>query len=154
MESWTWGLSLIALTMAIHATGVAFMGLALRSIRAQLENRHHGHHGLKRAFAMLIGTIGISGLLLAILHGIEAVVWAAAYLLLGAFRSSGDAALYSLDSMTTRGASGLVLHKDWQMLGALEASDGMLLFGISTAFLFAVMSRGLAKITDGQASKS
>jgi hypothetical protein len=27
----------------------------------------------------------------------------------------------------------------WQMLGALEAADGMLLFGISTAFIFTVM---------------
>ena len=27
----------------------------------------------------------------------------------------------------------------WRMLGALEAADGMLLFGISTAFIFTVM---------------
>jgi hypothetical protein len=30
----------------------------------------------------------------------------------------------------------------------------MLLFGISTAFLFAVMQRGLAKLTGGQAGKN
>ena len=41
--------------------------------------------------------------------------------------------------MTTRGASGLVVQPHWQMLGALEAADGMLLFGISTAFIFTVM---------------
>ena len=150
MESWTWGLSLIALTMGIHATGVAFIGFALRSIRVRLEL---GNHGLMRAFAMLIGTIGISGVLLAILHGMEAAVWAAAYLWLGAFNSSGDAIFYSLDSMTTRGASTLLLQHHWQMMGALEASDGMLLFGISTAALFAVMLRELAKITDHQASR-
>ena len=43
------------------------------------------------------------------------------------------------------GAVGLllaVLHGiegHWQTMGALEAVDGMLLFGISTAFIFAVM---------------
>ncbi len=41
--------------------------------------------------------------------------------------------------MTTRGASGLMLQRHWQMMGALEAVDGMLLFGISTAYMFAVM---------------
>ena len=31
------------------------------------------------------------------------------------------------------------LQSHWQMLGALEAANGMLLFGISTAFIFSVM---------------
>jgi hypothetical protein len=148
VESWISGLSLIALTIAIHAMGIAFMGFKMRSIRGRLENRDRS---LIRASVILIGAIGINGLLLAVLHGVEAAVWAEAYLLLGAFNSPGDAILYSLDSMTTRGASGLALQQHWRMMGALEASDGMLLFGISTAFLFAVMQRGLAKITDGQA---
>jgi hypothetical protein len=38
-----------------------------------------------------------------------------------------------------RGASGLTLQRPWQMMGALEAVDGMLLFGVSTAYLFSVM---------------
>ena len=66
-------------------------------------------------------------------------IWAAAYVWLGALGSLKDAILYSLDSMTTRGASGLTLEPHWQMMGALEAANGMLLFGISTAYIFAVM---------------
>jgi hypothetical protein len=46
---------------------------------------------------------------------------------------------HPLESMTTRGASGLMLERHWQMMGALEAADGMLLSGISTAYIFAVM---------------
>ena len=30
-------------------------------------------------------------------------------------------------------------RRAWLMMGALEAMDGMLLFGISTAYMFAVM---------------
>ena len=41
--------------------------------------------------------------------------------------------------MTTRGASGLVLHQHWQLIGALEAVAGMLMFGISTAYVFQVL---------------
>jgi hypothetical protein len=33
----------------------------------------------------------------------------------------------------------LVLPPHWQMMGALETANGMILFGISTAFLFAIM---------------
>jgi hypothetical protein len=50
-----------------------------------------------------------------------------------------NALLFSIDSMSTRGASGLTLQPPWQMMGALEAVDGMLLFGVSAAYIFAVM---------------
>jgi len=135
-ESWVWGLSLIALTIAIHAMGVVLMALSGVQIRLRLETRRFG---LPHAVPIVIGVVGAVGLLLAVLHGIEAAVWAAAYLWLGALESPIDAMLYSVDSMTTRGASGLVLQRHWRMMGALEAADGMLLFGISTAYIFAVM---------------
>jgi hypothetical protein len=32
-----------------------------------------------------------------------------------------------------------MLQPHWQLMGALEAADGMLLFGMSTAFIFTVM---------------
>jgi hypothetical protein len=135
-SSWAWGLSLIVLTIAIHAIGVVMMALVGVRFRVRLEARSLG---LWHAIPILIGVTGAVGLLLAILHGIEAAIWAAAYLWVGALGSSLDAMLYSVDSMTTRGASGLVLQGHWQMMGALEAVDGMLLFGISTAYIFAVM---------------
>jgi hypothetical protein len=37
-----------------------------------------------------------------------------------------------------RGASGLTLHSHWQLMGALEAINGMPLFGVGTAWLFTV----------------
>ena len=134
--NWIWGLSLIALTIAIHATGVVMMASVGLEIRARLEIRNLG---LRDVILIVTGGVGAVGLLLAVLHGIEAAIWAAAYVWLGALDSPRDAILYSLDSMTTRGASGLMLEPPWQMMGALEAANGMLLFGISTAYIFAVM---------------
>jgi hypothetical protein len=90
-------------------------------------------------FVILISVIGTVGLLLAVLHGVEAGFWAAAYWWVGALPSPEQAVLYSVDSITTRGASGLALSQHWRIMGALEAVDGMLLFGISTAFIFALM---------------
>ena len=43
-----------------------------------------------------------------------------------AFKEYADIA-YSVDSITTRGGSGLMPEEGWRMMGALEAADGMLL---------------------------
>ena len=136
LDNWTWGLSLIALTIAIHATGVTFMVSVLHSFRVRLEHRSLG---LPHLITIVIATFTAMGLLLVVLHRVEAAFWAAAYLWLGALDSPRAAILYSVDAMATRGASGLMLHPHWQIMGALEAADGMLLFGISTAFIFTVM---------------
>jgi hypothetical protein len=134
--NWAWGLSLIALTIAIHAIGVVMIAFALLRIRSWLAERDLRFHHLS---PIVICLVAAAGLLLAVLHGIEAAIWAAAFLWLGAIDSALDAILYSLDSIATRGASGLTWRGPWRMMGALEAVDGMLLFGISTAFIFALL---------------
>jgi hypothetical protein len=136
-KNWAWGLALIVLTIAIHGLGVALMALADMSLRLRIERRHHLR--LRHVLAIVISLIGVAGLLLAALHGMEAALWAAAYSWLGALNSPADAILYSVDTIATRGASGVTLERPWGMMGALEAVDGMLLFGISTAYIFAVM---------------
>jgi hypothetical protein len=137
LDSWAWGFALIGLTITIHAGGIALMAFMHSGIRVQLERENR----LKspQVFATGIGLIGSAGLLLAVLHGIGAALWAAAYWWLGALNSAVEALLYSVDSISTRGASGLMLESQWRMMGALEAADGMLLFGISTAYMFTVM---------------
>ena len=148
MENWIWGLSLIALTMAIHGTGVLWIALADANIRVRIDRQNH----LKRRHAVqfIIGLVGVVGLLLAALHGIEAALWAVAFWWLGALNSLADALLYSIDSISTRGASGLMLDRQWRLMGALEAVDGMLLFGISAAYVFAVMQTYWPLLTDRQ----
>jgi hypothetical protein len=134
--NWGWGLSLIAVTMAIHAMAIVIMAFVAMKIRVRQDARSLSSWNL---IVILVCIIGAIGLALAVLHGLECAVWAAAYLWLGALDSPLDALLFSVDSMTTRGASGLTLQRHWQMMGALEAVDGMLLFGVSTAYVFAVM---------------
>ena len=129
-ESWAWGLSLIALTMAVHGTGLVLVALLLERLRDRLTSR--------RVSITIVALVCAVGLQLAVLHVFEAGLWAAAYWWLEAIKSPGDAILYSIDSISTRGGSGLMLAPYWQVMGALEAVDGMLLFGISTAFIFAI----------------
>ena len=94
MENWTWGLALIALTVGIDALGIVSMALVLHSIGIRVESQRLG---LRRVFVILIGLIGAVGLLLAVLHGIEAGLWAAEYWWLNALASREEAILYSVD---------------------------------------------------------
>jgi hypothetical protein len=121
IEDWIWGLSLIGLTIAIHATGVVVMGITALKVRILLDR---SGFGLRHQVSALIILIGASGLLLATLHGFEAAIWAAAYLWVGAFDSPPDAMLYSIDSMTTRGASGLALPRRWQIIASRSSEPG------------------------------
>lgn len=81
------------------------------------------------------------------LHGIEGTIWAVAYRLLGASADNKSAILYSLNAMTSYGHADLYLAPHWQMMGALEALNGWILFGLTTAFLFTVVQR--ASLRDG-----
>jgi hypothetical protein len=75
------------------------------------------------------------------MHGIEAATWAIAYRLLGALPSTRSAMLYSLSAMTSYGHANLFLEEQWQLMGALEVLNGVLLFGLTTAFLFALIQK-------------
>jgi len=49
--------------------------------------------------------------------------------------------LYSLGAMTTYGHASLSLAPAWQRMGVLEALNGWILFGLTTAFLFVIMRK-------------
>jgi hypothetical protein len=133
---WIWGLVLIVLSVTIHVAGVVSLALAGIRLRSRIQVRHLG---LLSVMPIVVAVLAAIGLMLTILHLVEATLWAASYLLIGAFDSPFDAMLFSLGAMTTVGAPGLVLPRPWQMLGVLEAGNGALLFGISTAYIFGVM---------------
>ena len=82
-----------------------------------------------------------------LLHGLEAAIWAVAFRLLRALPDQKSAVLYSLNAMTTFGHSGITLAPQWHLMGSLEALNGWILFGLSTAFLFAIVQEVLTKVT-------
>jgi hypothetical protein len=89
-------------------------------------------------FAQVMGT---TTLLAILLHALEAGIWALSYRFLGALPDFKTAMLYSLNAITSYGHESLVLESHWQLMGAIEALNGWLLFGLTTAFLFAMIQR-------------
>src|SRR5579859_619419 len=74
-------------------------------------------------------------------HLAEIVLWALSFVLCGEFSNFAAALYYSGNTYTTLGDSTTVLSARWRMLGPIEAADGMLMFGVSTAIIFAVIHR-------------
>jgi hypothetical protein len=131
---WAWGLPLIVLTVVFHAFG-------LGRINRRLTSRLSGSARLQNVSGISMFVMGATALSAAILHGLEGGIWAGAYRLLGALQDNKTAMLYSLNAMTSYGHEGVLLERRWQMLGALEALNGWILFGLTTAFLFTVMQK-------------
>ena len=70
----------------------------------------------------------------------EIALWAFALDISGAVGDIGAAIYSSAGSYTTSG-SDVVLPPQWKLMGPFEAVCGMLMFGVSTAFIFAVIQR-------------
>ena len=130
---WAWGLPLIVFTVTIHVGGFGLISARVLSASSRTIRRH--------PVMVFVSLVGFTTLLATCLHAIEAGIWAVAYRFLGALPDNRSAMLYSLNAMTSYGHIGLRLEEHWHLLGALEALNGWLLFGLSTAFLFTVIER-------------
>jgi hypothetical protein len=73
-------------------------------------------------------------------HLVEIGLWAFALDMSGAVPDFRAAILSSAGNYTTSGTD-IALAPQWKLLGSLEAVAGMLMFGLSTAFIFAVVNR-------------
>jgi hypothetical protein len=140
---WAWSIPLIILTVIIHVLGITFVSeRALRVSRTMIERRPPN-----TAFVVITGA---ATLFVTCLHGLEAGIWALAYLYLGALPDAGTCMLYSLNAITSYGHASISLAGHWELMGALEALNGWLLFGLTTAFLFAVVQKVWLLVAKGQ----
>ncbi len=74
-------------------------------------------------------------------HLLEISAWAVIFALCGEFSSFASAFDYSAENYTTLGDGDVVMSAAWKILRPLEATDGMLLFGVSIAMIFWVIQR-------------
>jgi hypothetical protein len=131
---WLWSVPLIVLTVLFHS-------FALRIVNNGVDSLLKANGG--KAFRQMVSIIAVGGpaLCATVAHGLEAWLWGLAYLLSGAVSDQKAAMEYSLGAMTTFGTSPLRLGSGWQLMGPLEALNGWILFGLSTAFLFTIVRK-------------
>jgi hypothetical protein len=107
-----------------------FLALCLRQyVRfRQVEQSHAslGRNTLLLGLVMLVMLLG---------NFVQTTIWAALFLYLGEFDTFETALYFSGVNFATLGYGDIVMTEDWRLLGPLEAANGILMFGVSTAVL-------------------
>jgi hypothetical protein len=130
------GAALTVVTVGVHALGTAWWISRLK--RTQIPA------SVLRRQLLPLKLLCSTALLLILLHIAEVAPWATAYLLLPGLDSPGtieEATYFATVTFASLGYGDIVIHGPWRMLSAIQAMNGLLVFGWSTALLFAVVER-------------
>ena len=125
-------LGIVAICVVIHVGGIAVFAQYLLGRFPQLE----GLETISRQALLLIVVFAV----VISLHLIETAIWATFYYLYGLFESYEIALYFSLGTYSTIGYGDVVLRDRWRLLGGIEGISGVLLCGLSGAFIFAVVN--------------
>jgi hypothetical protein len=124
------GAGLVGLSVVLQA-GFTVGGLAVLD---RLDNRkkrfaHHHAIGLIVFFVLLMFTAIVA----------DVWMWAVFFYWSGALKDFEECLYFSTATFTTLGYGDVVLARDWRLLGAFEAANGLLIFGWATAFVIAAI---------------
>ena len=123
----------VASTIFVHALALA---ATINFVRYQNKL---GRAGTGALIDFAIVALAISFAFVA--HLIEIAFWAVLLIICREFPEFGNAFYHSAVNYTTLGYGDLLLTPSWRLLGPLEAANGALMFGVSTAMVFAVIQR-------------
>jgi hypothetical protein len=113
---------------------VAAVVLMLRFLSGRIANGEI-RPGFRNEAGILMGVL----LVLFVGHLVQIGVWAFLFIQLGQFADLATAYYHSTVNFATLGYGDIVMEERWRLLGALQAASGVLMFGLSTSTLFAVM---------------
>ena len=129
---------LLAITVAIHAVGLAL--LAMRWLKSRkAESHEHANR-----FAAAVWRLTRLTWSLLILHAAAISVWALFYVWAGCLPNIESAFYFSGVTYSTVGYGDIVLTEPWRLFGPIEALAGILMCGLSTGFFFAMAGKELA----------
>ena len=98
----------------------------------------------EQGFCRSVAVMMIVTLITAVAHLTQIALWAPVFLMCGEISTFEKAFYFSAVNYTALGYGDIVLSERWRLLGPLEAINGLLLFGLSTGVMFAVMGRLIA----------
>ena len=129
------GALMVAVTVVLHAVGTTAW------VR-HLVRRHSSSDGSWRP-ASIYWVMISTALVMLLLHIAEVVLWATAYrtFVPDELESFEEATYFSFVTFTSLGYGDITLSSKWRLLSGIEALNGILLAGFSTALLFGVLAR-------------
>lgn len=123
----------IVCTILVHTLAI------MATVHLARREKKHGRAGKALWIDAVIVFRTITIALVA--HLIEFAVWAELFVICGEFTDLGTAYYHSAMNYTTLGYGEVAMTESWRLLGPLEAANGMLLFGVTTAMIFTVILR-------------
>ena len=130
------GFALMGITVAIHALGAAvWLSFMAKSLHKKNQNSQ-----LRQIFQSVVWT----AMALLFLHMVEVIFWAAAYYALpghAGLSSFSESIYFSIVTFTTLGYGDITLSTQWDALAGMEAMVGIVVFGLTTALIFAIVQR-------------
>jgi hypothetical protein len=97
------------------------------------EEKRKTTRGVPQCFWKNVVVMMMVTLVTAAAHGIQIALWAVALLMTGELSTFEKAFYVSAENYTALGYGDIVLSERWRLLGPLEAINGLLLLGLSTA---------------------
>lgn len=92
------------------------------------------------SFVKTILILAFSTLVIFIGNIIQISIWALIFYEFNEFSIFSEAFYHSTVNFSTLGYGDIVMSDDRKLLGALEAVNGVIMFGLSTGFLYAVLN--------------
>ena len=83
-------------------------------------------------------------------HFAEVLVWSLAYAIVGAAPKGTDLIYFAFVNYTTLGYGDVTPVERWQLLGPMTAMNGVLLFGWSTAVIYAILQKTVITSRTGE----
>lgn len=127
------GAATVVCTIVIHALPLS------ATVNFVRRERRLGRAG--RSFWIDMGIVALALLYALVAHLAEIALWALLFVVCGEFSDFGTAYYHSAVNYTSLGYGDLIMTPSWRLLGPLETASGMLMFGVSTAMIFAVIQR-------------
>lgn len=130
----------LAVAIVAFACTIVVHALALNAtVNFFRHERRLGHAGANFWSDVLVVAVTVSFAFAA--HLIEIALWALLFMMCGEFSAFGNAFDHSAVNYTSLGYGNVLMTPSWRFLGPLEAANGLLMFGVSTAVIFAVIQR-------------
>jgi len=124
--------SIVAVCLVLHVASIVVIGDWLVDQRAKRAET-------LRAVGYMVLLIATFSMII-VLHMVETAIWAIFYYSRGLFPDFETSLYFSITSYTTIGFGDVVMPRAWRMLGGIEGISGVLLCGLSTAFVFAIVN--------------
>lgn len=128
----------VFISMSIQVTVVVYMLRYLIRFINLKDNK-------TESFGFDTYAISIVLLILFAGHLVQIAIWAVLFMYIGEFSDFMTAFYHSSVNFASLGYGDIVMSEKWRLLGALEASNGVLMFGLSAGTMLAVMTNLFAR---------